>query len=78
MATSSTDRTPCLWDLRNIGANKPHSLKMVSHGRAVQSAYFSPSGSLLATTSCAILRRGHYVIILLVSVLHFSIFIGLV
>lgn len=61
VATSSTDGTACIWDLRNIAADKPQSLKMVSHGRAVQSAYFSPSGSLLATTWYAILCQGHYV-----------------
>ncbi|XP_050215158.1 uncharacterized protein LOC126666201 [Mercurialis annua] len=51
MATSSTDGTVCLWDIRNVNPNKPESLKIVSHKRAVYSAYFSPSGSYLATTS---------------------------
>ncbi|KAA8522906.1 hypothetical protein F0562_009329 [Nyssa sinensis] len=51
MATSSTDGSVCIWDLRNIAANRPKFLKMVSHKRAVHSAYFSPSGSCLATTS---------------------------
>ncbi|KAL6973912.1 hypothetical protein U1Q18_028097 [Sarracenia purpurea var. burkii] len=51
MATSSTDGTACIWDLRNIEADKPKSLKTVRHKRAVHSAYFSPSGSCLATTS---------------------------
>nr|XP_043622135.1 WD repeat-containing protein 76-like [Erigeron canadensis]XP_043622136.1 WD repeat-containing protein 76-like [Erigeron canadensis] len=51
MATSSTDRTVCIWDLRKLGKSKPNSLKMVTCERAVQSAYFSPSGSHLATTS---------------------------
>ncbi|GFS41631.1 similar to DROUGHT SENSITIVE 1 [Actinidia rufa] len=51
MATSSTDGTACIWDLRSIDADKPKSLKTVSHKRAVHSAYFSPSGSSLATTS---------------------------
>ncbi|KAF8393077.1 hypothetical protein HHK36_021318 [Tetracentron sinense] len=51
MATSSSDRTACIWDLRNIDANKPKPLKMVDHKRAVHSAYFSPTGSCLATTS---------------------------
>ncbi|XP_028073644.1 WD repeat-containing protein 76-like [Camellia sinensis] len=51
MATSSTDGTACIWDLRNIDADKPKCLKMVNRKRAVHSAYFSPSGSYLATTS---------------------------
>ncbi|KAL1198612.1 Protein DAMAGED DNA-BINDING 2 [Cardamine amara subsp. amara] len=59
MATSSLDRTACLWDLRSIGANKPKTLRTVKHSRAVHSAYFSPSGLSLATTS-----RDNYVGIL--------------
>ncbi|XP_042507238.1 WD repeat-containing protein 76 isoform X2 [Macadamia integrifolia] len=51
MATSSTDGTACVWDLRRIDANKPKSLMIVDHRRAVHSAYFSPSGNCLATTS---------------------------
>ncbi|KAI3990692.1 hypothetical protein MKX01_022992 [Papaver californicum] len=51
MATSSSDGTACIWDLRNINANRPESLKMVDHKKAVHSAYFSPSGNCLATTS---------------------------
>ncbi|XP_050214332.1 uncharacterized protein LOC126665551 [Mercurialis annua] len=51
MATSSTDGTACLWDLRNIRPDNPQSLKTISHQRVVHSAYFSPSGSYLATTS---------------------------
>ncbi|RZC73656.1 hypothetical protein C5167_049136 [Papaver somniferum] len=51
MATSSSDGTACIWDLRNITANRPESLKMVDHKKAVHSAYFSPSGNCLATTS---------------------------
>lgn len=50
MLTSSTDGTACIWDLRNVNADKPISLKTVSHKKAVYSAYFSPSGSMLATT----------------------------
>lgn len=50
MATSSSDSTACIWDLRKLGSTKPETLKTVSHGRAVHSAYFSPSGSSLATT----------------------------
>ncbi|KAK7832929.1 dna damage-binding protein cmr1 [Quercus suber] len=41
MATSSSDGTVTIWDLR----------KEVGHDKAVQSAYFSPSGSSLVTTS---------------------------
>ncbi|KAH8481793.1 hypothetical protein H0E87_029323 [Populus deltoides] len=51
MATSSSDATVCLWDLRKVDAGKPKSLKIVNHERAVHSAYFSPSGSSLASTS---------------------------
>ncbi|XP_022731506.1 WD repeat-containing protein 76-like isoform X2 [Durio zibethinus] len=51
MATSSTDGTACIWDLRSMSAHKTKTLKTVSHSRAVHSAYFSPSGSSLATTS---------------------------
>ncbi|XVF48470.1 hypothetical protein PTKIN_Ptkin03bG0192800 [Pterospermum kingtungense] len=51
MATSSTDGTACIWDLRRMSARKLETLRTVSHGRAVSSAYFSPSGSFLATTS---------------------------
>ncbi|KAL6599133.1 hypothetical protein ACP70R_045997 [Stipagrostis hirtigluma subsp. patula] len=50
LATSSLDRTACLWDLRNMKMLKPKSLKLVKHKERVQSAYFSPSGSFLATT----------------------------
>ncbi|XP_010472886.1 PREDICTED: WD repeat-containing protein 76-like [Camelina sativa] len=51
MATSSSDGTACLWDLRSMGAQKPKTLTTVNHSRAVHSAYFSPSGLSLATTS---------------------------
>lgn len=50
MATSSTDRTACLWDLRSLGTTKPKTLRTVNHDRPVHSAYFSPSGLSLATT----------------------------
>ncbi|CAH8330150.1 unnamed protein product [Eruca vesicaria subsp. sativa] len=51
MATSSTDGSACLWDLRSMGSTTPKTLKTVNHSRAVHSAYFSPSGLSLATTS---------------------------
>ncbi|XP_071699170.1 uncharacterized protein [Rutidosis leptorrhynchoides] len=51
MVTSSSDQTACIWDLRKLGKCKPEPLKMITRKRAVYSAYFSPSGSLLATTS---------------------------
>ncbi|XP_016485502.2 uncharacterized protein LOC107805912 [Nicotiana tabacum] len=51
MATSSTDGSACIWDLRKVSAHKPKSLQTVFHKRAVHSAYFSPSGRFLATTS---------------------------
>lgn len=50
MATSSSDGTACIWDLRIIDKNKPKNLKTVSHKKAVHSAYFSPYGRFLATT----------------------------
>jgi len=50
MATSSTDGTACIWDLRRMNASKPKTLKTVSHSRAVHAAYFSPSGNSIATT----------------------------
>ncbi|XP_071696432.1 uncharacterized protein [Rutidosis leptorrhynchoides] len=51
MVTSSTDHTACIWDLRKLGKCKPEPLKMITRKRPVYSAYFSPSGSLLTTTS---------------------------
>ncbi|XVE71090.1 hypothetical protein DITRI_Ditri10aG0122500 [Diplodiscus trichospermus] len=51
MATSSTDRTACIWDLRSMSAHKPKTLTTLSYGKVVHFAYFSPSGSSLATTS---------------------------
>ncbi|KAI3771822.1 hypothetical protein L6452_02991 [Arctium lappa] len=51
MTTSSSDGTACIWDLRKVGKSKLESLKVVAHKRAVHSAFFSPSGSILATTS---------------------------
>ncbi|KAK1323007.1 hypothetical protein QJS10_CPA02g01235 [Acorus calamus] len=51
MATSSTDGTACIWDLRKISNHRPASLRIHQHEKAVHSAYFSPSGSCLATTS---------------------------
>lgn len=50
LTTSSTDRTVCIWDVRKIVKDKPKSLKVVDYKRSVQSAYFSPSGSFVATT----------------------------
>ncbi|KAL8145323.1 hypothetical protein AgCh_003496 [Apium graveolens] len=51
MATSSSDGTACIWDLRKVSADKAEALSTVNHEKAVHSAYFSPSGSILATTS---------------------------
>ncbi|XP_031378764.1 WD repeat-containing protein 76 [Punica granatum] len=51
MATSSTDGTACIWDLRNIGRGRLKNIRSVDHKKAVHSAYFSPSGSFLATSS---------------------------
>ncbi|RLM60555.1 hypothetical protein C2845_PM14G08650 [Panicum miliaceum] len=50
LVTSSLDSTACLWDLRSMKVLKPESLKVVKHEHSVHSAYFSPSGSFLATT----------------------------
>ncbi|KAK8953810.1 hypothetical protein KSP39_PZI001802 [Platanthera zijinensis] len=51
MATSSRDGTACIWDLRSMNKVQPKVLGVVNHKRAVNSAYFSPNGSYLATTS---------------------------
>ncbi|XP_004288751.1 PREDICTED: WD repeat-containing protein 76 [Fragaria vesca subsp. vesca] len=51
ITTSSTDGTACIWDLRSNDADKFKSLKTIGHKRAVHSAYFSPSGRSLVTTS---------------------------
>ncbi|KAK8602537.1 hypothetical protein V6N12_052343 [Hibiscus sabdariffa] len=49
MATGSTDGTACIWDLRSRSSRRHETLKTLSQGEAVHSAYFSPSGSSLAT-----------------------------
>ncbi|KAF6147403.1 hypothetical protein GIB67_016760 [Kingdonia uniflora] len=51
MATGSSDGTACIWDLRRVNVGKPIPLMMASRERVVQSAYFSPNGSCLLTTS---------------------------
>ncbi|KAF3954830.1 hypothetical protein CMV_019877 [Castanea mollissima] len=51
MATSSSDGTARIWDLRSISVDQPKTLTKVSHKRVVQSAHFSPSGSSPTTTS---------------------------
>ncbi|GMN47169.1 hypothetical protein TIFTF001_016350 [Ficus carica] len=51
LATGSSDGDVFIWDLRSIDANKPRVLNIFSHKRAVHSAYFSPSGKCLASTS---------------------------
>ncbi|KAH1201802.1 DNA damage-binding protein CMR1 [Glycine max] len=51
VATSSTDGTACTWDLRYTDGDKLRALRTFTHKRSVQSAYFSPSGCSLATTS---------------------------
>ncbi|KAM7268699.1 hypothetical protein ACFE04_010865 [Oxalis oulophora] len=51
MATSSSDGTACIWDVRCMDAAKPKALKIMNNQKPVQSAYFSPSGRSLATTS---------------------------
>ncbi|OIV99867.1 hypothetical protein TanjilG_26205 [Lupinus angustifolius] len=51
VATSSSDGTACTWDLRYTDMDKMTALKTFTHKRALQSAYFSPSGRNMATTS---------------------------
>ncbi|KAF3670729.1 hypothetical protein FXO37_08395 [Capsicum annuum] len=51
IATSSADKTVSLWDLRSISSDDPKSLITIRHGGPIYSAYFSPSGGFLATTS---------------------------
>jgi WD40 repeat protein len=51
VSTSSTDCTASIWDVRNMGKRQTKSIATVRHNRAVLSAYFSPSGNYLATTS---------------------------
>jgi WD40 repeat protein len=58
LATSSLDNTACVWDIRNMKMRKAQSLKVVEHKMCVHSAYFSPSGSILATTRSAF--YGHF------------------
>ncbi|GJS09364.1 WD repeat-containing protein 76 [Tanacetum coccineum] len=50
MATSSSDKTACIWDLRKLSKSKPEYVKLIVRESLVDSAYFSPSGSFLATT----------------------------
>ncbi|KAF3325863.1 WD repeat-containing protein 76 [Carex littledalei] len=51
LATSSTDGFVRIWDLRCIDKVKPKSLKEVAHNGAVHSAYFSPTGNGIVSTS---------------------------
>ncbi|PWA64940.1 DROUGHT SENSITIVE 1 [Artemisia annua] len=51
MATSSSDKTACIWDLRKLSKSKPEFVKLIVSKSPVYAAYFSPSGSFLATTS---------------------------
>ncbi|CAM0942774.1 unnamed protein product [Alopecurus aequalis] len=51
LATSSTDRTACIWDVRNMKRKQQDSLKVFKLDDSAQSAYFSPSGRMLAVTS---------------------------
>ena len=51
LATSSIDRTVCLWDVRALSASKkPKPLHALDHGLAVTAARFSPAGTKLLTT----------------------------
>lgn len=51
VSTSSTDCTASIWDVRNMRKRQTKSIATVRHDKAVHSAYFSPSGNYLATTS---------------------------
>ncbi|KAF2918994.1 uncharacterized protein [Oryza sativa Japonica Group] len=51
LATSSRDGTACMWDLRTMKKKGAESLVVLEHDRGLQSAYFSPSGHMVATTS---------------------------
>ncbi|MED6146436.1 hypothetical protein PIB30_034552 [Stylosanthes scabra] len=51
VATSSNDGTVCTWDMRYADADNITALKTLTYKMAMQSAYFSPSGCKLATTS---------------------------
>ncbi|CAH9103339.1 unnamed protein product [Cuscuta europaea] len=51
MVTSSSDKTVCIWDMRNAGSEKLKPLRTIHHKKSVHSAYFSRSGRLLASTS---------------------------
>ncbi|KAL1922864.1 uncharacterized protein VTP21DRAFT_9240 [Calcarisporiella thermophila] len=53
LVTSSLDRTMRLWDLRG-GSNKdegPLEIGQFEHGKSVTSAYFSPNGQRIVSTS---------------------------
>ena len=53
LATSSPDGSACIWDVRNMKRKQPDSLKVFKLDSA-QSAYFSPSGRMLAVTRYSI------------------------
>lgn len=48
-ATSSLDRTVCLWDARQLRPLSSPSLLVLPHHRSVNCAYFSPHGQYLVT-----------------------------
>ncbi|CAM0942777.1 unnamed protein product [Alopecurus aequalis] len=54
LATSSKDRTACIWDVRNMKRKEPDSLKAFKFNTSALSAYFSPSGRMLALTSSSV------------------------
>lgn len=52
VATSSTDATVAVWDMRKFGKKNPTPLSTGSHRQTCQSAYFAPDGSQrILTTS---------------------------
>ncbi|RZB81242.1 DNA damage-binding protein cmr1 [Glycine soja] len=56
VATSSSDGTACIWDLRYTDGDILSPLRIFTHERGLQSAYFSPSGCSLATTRCCVIH----------------------
>lgn len=68
-ATSSTDRTVRIWDMRSMKNKGPGCLKVWEYSRAIQSAYFSPSGNMLATTRCSFFLT---ILLLLLATLWFT------
>ena len=54
LATSSSDQTACIWDVRNMKRKDTDSLNVFELHESAKSAYFSPSGHMLAVTRYSI------------------------